>query len=364
MAGGGQRPPDTGPGQATALVRAAQLFAVTRLCESPGTCARDPPPSDSTRGDTQGRVLSERAEGGHTAGVTWRRGVAVSSQTHGIARPRDRPGPWSLRPVPWGRPAAYDRAEAPPAVGRGSRTTGTSSRAGAWGADATPRPQGPGLLRRAVAPEARERGRVPGLRQARGPEGGGRGQRGGLPRRRPPHPRGGWGGCCATARRSQTRGTQGRGPTQARGQPASVTGGAGATVHADPSPRTMWAQRAAPASRESHRQWTRSWHPPWRGPSWPGWSPCRLTVQADHADAWEHAPPAAPRDGFPGRAPIPRTPAPEMWLAKQTLTPPGLSLKTDTQFRYRENFLMLNFRNAKHIEYFQMKIYCPDLVRE
>lgn len=237
MAGGGQWPPDTGPGQATALVRAAQLFAVTRLCESPGTCARDPPPSDSTRGDTQGRVLSERAEGGHAAGVTWRRGVAVSSQTHGIARPRDRPGPWSLRPVPWGRPAAYDRAEAPPAVGRGSRTTGTSSRAGAWGADATPRPQGPGLLRRrAVAPEARERGRVPGLRQARGPEGGGRGQRGGLPRRRPPHPRGGWGGCCATARRSQTRGTQGRGPTQARGQPASVTGGAGATVHADPSP--------------------------------------------------------------------------------------------------------------------------------
>lgn len=87
-------------------------------------------------------------------------------------------------------------------------------------------------------------------------------------------------------------------------------------------------------------------------------------VQADHADAWEHAPPAAPRDGFPGHAPIPRTPAPEMWLAKQTLTPPGLSLKTDTQFRYWENFLMLNFRNAKHIEYFQMKIYCPDLVRE
>lgn len=51
-----------------------------------------------------------------------------------------------------------------------------------------------------------------------------------------PAPTGGLGGCCATARRSQTRGTQGRGPTQARGQPASVTGGAGATVHADPSP--------------------------------------------------------------------------------------------------------------------------------
>lgn len=96
-------------------------------------------------------VLSARTEGCHIAGLTWRRGIAVNSQTHGTAHLRDHPGLWSLSPIPRGWPVAHDHAEGPPAVGRGSHIKGTSSRVGTWGADTKLQRQGPGPLRKKAA---------------------------------------------------------------------------------------------------------------------------------------------------------------------------------------------------------------------
>lgn len=133
MARGAQRPPDTGPGQATALVRAAQLFAVTRLRESPGTCARDPPPSDSTRGARRDvcflkgrRAATRRASPGE--------GVLLSA-----AKPMGSPAPG----------AAQARGPCAPSRGAGLQLTAALRLPQRWDGAAAPRAraavQGPGV---------------------------------------------------------------------------------------------------------------------------------------------------------------------------------------------------------------------------